>query len=152
MLEYGFAVITKKSIHSQIVVKLIEDGYVSGTTTLFNVCDFEKNNTDKITNLCLKRSVNINLKAKEVHDLITVLFVKGVDAVSKLKQYVEGDNNVDSIPSVYVSNSKEEAIEDFCMYVGIDDFSKVEQILFEDIDQPFIACNFNNLAKAKSKN
>lgn len=152
MLEYGFAVITKKSIHSQIVVKLIEEGYVSGTVTLFNVYDFEKNSTDKLTNLCLKRKTNINLKAKETHDLITVLFVKGINVVNKLKQYAEESNDLDNIPNVYVSNTQDEAIEDFCMYVGIDDFSKVEPILFENVEQPFIACNFNNLAKVKSKN
>lgn len=157
-MEYAYMLVTPKgcesNIHIEILKDLIKDGKDLGLTTLTCVYDL----TDKDINLLYQITKNDELYAylnkKSSSKLIMPLFIKGIDAVKKAKQIaykynvIKNDNldkNIGYLDNVYVSKNTSEAILDLCKYVGIEDFSKIENMLFPVLNCEIDSFNFKAL-------
>lgn len=159
-MEYAYALVMpsgcEKGIGIEVLKFLIKEGFESGLTTLVCVYDLNDKDIDKL----YQKTDNIlfcdNLKKRCSDKSIMPIFVKGVNAVSKLRQVADMYNNVDSnanidknvryLDNIYVSKDTKEAIDDFCDYTGIADFTKIESEIFlkEDMGQ-IIGFNFKVL-------
>lgn len=157
-MEYGYALIMPagfvEGVHTKVTKKLIEEGYNFGITTLISVSDFTETDLDKTINLAKKRNFNLKFKKFETTDSSVAVFVQGENAINKLKDIVlECDiKDEKGATCIYVSNSNEQAKEDLCDYIGIEDFSKIESLLFADIEKGTVTSfNFRVLSDMKTK-
>jgi len=166
-MEYAYMLVTPKgcesNIHIKILKDLIKNGKELGLTTLTCVYDL----TDKDINLLYEITKNNEfyayLNKRSASKLIMPLFVKGIDAVKKIKQIAYKYNNTKGndldksiryLDNVYVSNNVNEAILDLCEYIGIEDFSTIEPMLFPILNCEIDSFNFKaliNETKEKTK-
>lgn len=157
-MEYGYALIMPagfaEGVHTQMTKKLIYEGYESGLTTLLSVSDFTEVDLEKTLKLVNKRNINLKFKKFTSTDSAVVLFLQGENVIEKLTNMalecdIKDEKNASCI---YVSKTSEEAKEDLCDYIGIEDFSAIESQLFADEEKGHIVSfNFKALTNTKTK-
>lgn len=159
-MEYAYVLVTPKgcedNVHIKILKELIKDGNDLGLTTLTCVYDLTEKDIqmlyDNTKNHDLYNHYNKNSACK----LIMPLFIKGYDAINKMKRIVykyndfskpELDKSVRYLDKVYVSNDINEAILDFCQYTNIENFDEVEPVIFPTLNCEIDSFNFKGLEK-----
>ena len=157
-MEYAYVLVTpkgcEKNINIEILKDLIKIGKELGLTTLTQVYDITRKDIEKLYNLTQNEEYLIYLEKQSSNKIIMPLFIKGVDAINKVKKIVYKYNNFSKpeldkknryLDNIYMSNSKEEAILDFCQYFNIEDFSKIEEQLFPILNEEIVSFNFKGL-------
>lgn len=151
-MEYAYVLVTpkgcEKGINIKILKDLINDGKELGLTGLICVYDLTYSDIEKLYNYTKNDDLYNYLKRNTANKLIMPLFIKGVNAINKIKQIVYKYNEFSNpelnkseryLDNAYVSNDNNEAISDFCEYVNVDDFTEIEDLLFPELN-----CEINN--------
>lgn len=134
-MEYGYLFVTpngsNKAIHIKVLKDLIRDEEL---ITLISDCHFDEKDLEKIIKITNNEKIYSQIRKEHV----VIIFVRGKNAISKLKQIAskynempeseKTDKNARYADNVYVSNTEQEAIEDLCEYTGIEDFTKLDNM------------------------
>ena len=138
-MEYGYAVIMPKccaeGISMEIIKELVHEGFKEQPlTSLICVCDISGEDVRLILDKTSNKQLCDSAK-KDIKSAVVPIFVKGVDACKRLNEIAKKYNDNLSETNryndnMYVSYNQEEAIADFCEYIEVEDFSQIEDKLF----------------------
>ena len=164
-MEYAYMLVTPKgcddNVHIKILKDLIKDGKELGLTTLTCAYDLTDRDIQMLYDNTKNEHLYTYLNKNSTNKLIMPLFIKGVDAINKVKQIAykyndfskpELDKSIRYLDKVYVSNNINEVISDFCEYTNIEDFSKIEPLLFQVLNCEIDSFNFKALVNYANKN
>jgi len=157
-MEYAFALITPNGhangVTNEIVKDLIKEGFESDLLSLICVYDLTNNDVKKI----FERTQNVEfcnqLKKSMDNKFIVPLFIKGDNAVNKVKKITSKYNNGEVeryMDNIYVSNDSNEAIQDLCYHFDVENFEDIENILFEDTNGPVESYPFKDLVQVSKR-
>ncbi len=153
-MEYGYALITPKgsNMYMDIIKQLVKEGYENNLTSLINVCNIDLSDVqfflEKTGNKVLCEQMR---RTMSTNSIIPIL-VRGNNACQRLKRIASKFNSYNSnfrtskanryMDNIYVSYNANEALEDFCEYMHVDDFAKIEDRLFDKNAIGVYSCDF----------
>ena len=166
-MEYGYLYVTpngnQKGILNKVMRDIITFECVTDFTILVSIKDFSKADEDKLVEITKNQEFYNKFKKKFNLNCVGIFFIKGTNAISKLKEIADKynensksqDKSIRYLDNVYVSNSSKEAIEDVCEYTNCEDFSILESVFdnieFENKNKQIYSFNFKALSEAKNK-
>lgn len=164
-MEYAYVLVTtkgcEKGIHVDLIKDLIKDSESLGLTSLISVYDLTSKDIEKLYNCTKDVELYESLRKKSTGKMIMPLFVKGFNAVSKMKQIIYKYNEFSNpdmdksrryLDNVYISNDTNEAILDFCEYTDVENFIKIESLLFPELNCEINKFNFKALEQSEKEN
>ena len=140
-MEYGYALITPKGNKDDIgldfIKELMKEGIDHQLSSLIYIYDVD----DDDIQLFLNNTQDVLLcEQMKKNGIIIPIFVYGNNTCKVLKDIAIQYNNYQThfhcskknryMDRVYVSYDENEAIEDFCEYMQVDDFDRIKDKLF----------------------